>query len=159
MLKFRALTPEELTELETEFKQFLIINELYDAEWRDLATKDPQKAQEFIDMFANIVLEKVYNKQPGLLQIGNDFITVFDFQDDVWNFYHFQTTDTKLFADCSPENFLTLLQNAWEQLSLHKGSKKSSEHKAEEVYSLICKGALPLHKASLQDFLKLISAV
>lgn len=159
MLKFRALTPEELTELETEFKQFLIINELYDAEWRDLATKDPQKAQEFIDMFANIVLEKVYNKQPGLLQIGNDFITVFDFQDDVWNFFHFQTTDTKLFADCSPENFLTLLQNAWEQLSLHKGSKKSSEHKAKEVYSLICKGALPLHKASLQDFLKLISAV
>lgn len=159
MLKFRALTPEELTELETEFKQFLIINELYDAEWRDLATKDPQKAQEFIDMFANIVLEKVYNKQPGLLQIGNDFITVFDFQDDVWNFYHFQTTDTKLLADCSPENFLTLLQNVWEQLSLHKGSKKSSEHKAEEVYSLICKGALPLHKASLQDFLKLISAV
>jgi hypothetical protein len=158
MLKFRALTPEELTELETEFKQFLIINELYDAEWRDLATKDPQKAQEFIDMFANIVLEKVYNKQPGLLQIGNDFITVFDFQDDVWNFFHFQTTDTKLFADCSPENFLTLLQNAWEQLSLHKGSKKSSEHKAEEIYSLICKGALPLHKASLQDFLKLISA-
>ena len=159
MLKFRALTPEELTELETEFKQFLIINELYDAEWRDLAMKDPQKAQEFIDMFANIVLEKVYNKQPSLLQIGKDFITVFDFQDDVWNFYHFQTTDTKLLADCSPENFLTLLQNAWEQLSLYKGSKKSSEHKAEEVYSLICKGALPLQKASLQDFLKLISAI
>ena len=158
MLKFRALTPEELTELETEFKQFLIINELYDAEWRDLATKDPQKAQEFIDMFANIVLEKVYNKQPGLLQIGNDFITVFDFQDDIWNFYHFQTTDTKLLADCSPENFIALLQNSWVQLSLHKGSKKSSEHKAEEVFSLICKGALPLHKASLQDFLKLISA-
>lgn len=159
MLKFRALTPDELSELETEFKQFLIINELYDAEWRDLATKDPQKAQEFIDMFANIVLEKVYNKLPGLLQIGQDFITVFDFQDDVWNFYHFQTTDAKLLADCSPENFMKLLQNAWEHLSLHKGSKKSSEHKAEEVYSLICKGALPLHQASIQDFLKLITAL
>ena len=158
MLKFRALTPDELSELETEFKQFLIINELYDAEWRNLATKDPHKAQEFIDMFANIVLEKVYNKQPGLLQIGKDFITVFDFQDDVWNFYHFQTTDPKLLADCNPENFINLLQNAWEQLSLHKGSKKSSEHKAEEVYNLICKGALPLHHPSLQDFLNLITA-
>ena len=159
MLKFRALTPEELIELETEFKQFLIINELYDAEWRNLATNDPHKAQEFIDMFANIVLEKVYNKQPGLLQIGKDFIAVFDFQDDIWNFYHFQTNDTKLLANCKPENFINLLQNAWEHLSLHKGSKKSSEHKAEEVYSLICKGALPLHKASLQDFLNLITAL
>lgn len=159
MLKFRALTPEELAELETEFKQFLIINELYDAEWRDLATKYPHKAQEFIDMFANIVLEKVYNKLPGLLQIGKDFITVFDFQDEVWNFYHFQTADAKLLDGCSQENFLKLLQNAWEHLSLHKGSKKSSEHKAEEVFSLICKGALPLHHTSIQDFLKLIAAL
>jgi hypothetical protein len=159
MLKFRALTSDELSELETEFKQFLIINELYDAEWRDLATKDPQKAQEFIDMFANIVLEKVYNKQPGLLQIGKDFITVFDFQDEIWNFYHFQTTEVELLNDCNPENFMKLLQNRWEHLTLHKGSKKSSEHKAEEVYNLICKGALPLHQASLQDFLKLIAAL
>ena len=31
MLKFRSLTAQELAELETEFKQFLILNELYDA--------------------------------------------------------------------------------------------------------------------------------
>ncbi len=157
MLKFRALTPNELLELETEFKQFLILNELYDAEWRDLADKDPQKAQEFIDIFANIVLEKVYSKQLGLLQIGKDFITVFDFQEAVWNLYHFQTTDEKLLANCNPENFIDLLHNSLQQFNLHKGSKKSSEHKAEQVYSLICKGALPLHKASLQDFLKKIT--
>ena len=83
MLKFRALTAAELAELEIEFKQFLIVNELYDAEWRELASKNPQKAQEFIDTFANIVLEKVYNQRPGLLHIGLDFITVFDFQDEV----------------------------------------------------------------------------
>ena len=157
MLKFRALTPDELSELETEFKQFLIINELYDAELRDLATKDQLNSQEFIDMFANIVLEKVYNKQPGLLQIGKDFITVFDFQEAVWNLYHFQTTDEKLLANCNPENFIDLLHDSLQQFNLHKGSKKSSEHKAEQVYSLICKGALPLHKASLQDFLKKIT--
>ena len=157
MLKFRALTPNELLELETEFKQFLILNELYDAEWRDLADKDPQKAQEFIDIFANIILEKVYSKQLGLLQIGKDFITVFDFQEAVWNLYHFQTTDEKLLANCNPENFIDLLHNSLQQFNLHKGSKKSSEHKAEQVYSLICKGALPLHKASLQDFLKKIT--
>jgi hypothetical protein len=159
MLKFRALTPKELSELETEFKQFLIIHELYDAEWRALATTDPHKAQDFIDMFANIVLEKVYNNHPGLLQIGSDFITVFDFQGDIWNFYHFQTANPKLLLDCSPENFINLVLSAWADFTLHKGSKKSSEHKAEEVHSLICKGAIPLHKASLQDFLKLITVL
>ena len=43
MLKFRSLTPQELSELETEFKHFLVINELYDAEWRQLATDNPAK--------------------------------------------------------------------------------------------------------------------
>jgi hypothetical protein len=159
MLKFRALTPNELSELETEFKHFLVINAIYDDEWRQLAVNNPSKAQEFIDLFSNIVLEKVYTKLPGLLHIGIDFITVFDFQKDIWNFYHFQLPSNISLSEVNADNFLAFLQISWSDLSLKKGSKKSSEHKAEEVYGLICKGALPLHKESLQDFLKLIAAL
>ena len=74
MLKFRALTAAELAELEIEFKQFLIVNELYDAEWRELAIKNPQKAQEFIDTFANIVLEKAKR----LVECGHDVVILLD---------------------------------------------------------------------------------
>jgi hypothetical protein len=159
MLKFRALTPDELSELETEFKHFLVINAIYDDEWRQLAANNPSKAQEFIDLFSNIVIEKVYTKLPGLLHIGIDFITVFDFQKDIWNFYHFQLPSNISLSEVNADNFLAFLQTSWSDLTLKKGSKKSSEHKAEEVYSLICKGALPLHQESLQDFLKLITAL
>lgn len=158
MLKFRALTAAELAELEIEFKQFLIVNELYDAEWRDLASKNPQKAQEFIDTFANIVLEKVYNQLPGLLHIGLDFITVFDFQDEVWNLYHLQTDTEGILSDCMPDDFITPITNNWSQFHLQIGTKKSSEQKAQEVHTLICKGAVPLHPTILQDFLKLLQS-
>ena len=158
MLKFRALTAAELAELEIEFKQFLIVNELYDAEWRDLAIKNPQKAQEFIDMFANIVLEKVYSQLPGLIHIGLDFITVFDFQDEVWNLYHLQTDTEGLLSNCTPDNLITPIKNNWSQFRLKIGTKKSSEQKAQEVHTLICKGAFPLHPTHLQDFLKLLQA-
>jgi hypothetical protein len=158
MLKFRALTAAELAELEIEFKQFLIVNELYDAEWRELATKNPQKAQEFIDTFANIVLEKVYNQLPGLLHIGLDFITVFDFQDEVWNLYHLQTDTEGILSDCMPDDFITPIKNNWSQFHLQIGTKKSSEQKAQEVHTLICKGAVPLHPTILQDFLKLLQS-
>lgn len=157
MLKFRSLTSQELSELETEFKHFLVINELYDAEWRELAAKHPAKAQEFIDLFANIVLEKAYTQMPGLLQIGDDFITVFDLRHDVWNFYHFQWAIAEKQTEITPENWLEYLQNSWSGLTLKKGSKKSSEHKAQEVFALICKGAAPLHPQTLQDFLQLLS--
>lgn len=43
MLKYRSLTQDELKSLETEFKHFLIINELHDEEWNALATNDPEK--------------------------------------------------------------------------------------------------------------------
>jgi hypothetical protein len=154
MLKFRSLTSQELADLETEFKQFLIINELYDAEWRQLALNKPSKAQEFIDLFANIVLEKAYTQMPGLLQIGADFITVFDFQHDVWNFFHFQWNAKETQPDINPENWLEYIQNSWSALTLKKGAKKSSEHKAQEVFQLISKGATPLHLHTLQEFLQ-----
>ncbi|MEY5000234.1 MAG: hypothetical protein RLZZ211_270 [Bacteroidota bacterium] len=154
MLKFRSLTPTELTELETEFKQFLILNELYDAEWRKLASEDPQKAQGFIDLFSNIVLEKVYNNLPGLVHIGENFISVFELHTDPWQLYHFQLKDKAKFALATSENFLKIIQNNWSELAMHKGSKKSSEHKSTEVYQLLCKGATPLHKDDIQEFLK-----
>ncbi|MEY4486753.1 MAG: hypothetical protein RL440_1286 [Bacteroidota bacterium] len=157
MLKFRPLTPQELSELETEFKQFLVVNQLYDDEWRKLATENPAKAQEFIDLFANIVLEKAYSQMPGLLQIGNDYITVFDFRYDVWNFFHFQWPTEEDRPEINPENWLQYIQDAWPALTLKKGSKKSSEQKAQEVFALICKGATPLHHQTLQDFLQLLS--
>ena len=156
MLKFRPLTQQELSELETEFKHFLVINELYDAEWRQLASENPAKAQEFIDLFANIVLEKAYNQMPGLLQIGKDFITVFDLRHDVWNLFHFQWNSEETQPDINPENWLEYLQNSWSTLTLKKGAKKSSEQKAQEVFALICKGAAPLHPQTLQDFLQLL---
>lgn len=158
MLKYRALTQDELAELEPEFKQFLIVNEIYDAEWRAMAVQDPEKAQTFIDLFSNIVLEKVYKQLPGLVQIGRDFITVFNFQEPIWTFYHFQFAHLQQPVNCEADNFLNYIQQHWEQLSLQKGAKKSSEQKAAEVYDLLTKGANPLLKGQIQDFLKFIKA-
>lgn len=158
MLKYRSLSKDELIELEPEFKQFLIVNEIYDAEWRALASQDPEKAQSFIDLFSNIVLERVYNQVPGLVHIGNDFITVFDFQDAIWTFYHFQFTNLQQPLKCEADDFLRFIQQNWEHLSMHKGTKKSSEQKAAEIHALLSKGARPLRPLQIQEFLKSMKA-
>jgi len=158
MLKFRSLTAQELAELETEFKQFLILNELYDAEWRALASRDPAKAQGFIDLFSNIVLEKAYSHMPGLLQIGDNFVSVFDLRQDPWQLYHFQLTKQAEIGQVTAQNFVKLLHDNWQNLTLHSGSKKSSEHKSSEVFTLISKGAMPLHQSALQEFLQYLNA-
>lgn len=156
MLKYRPLTPDELAELEPEFKQFLIVNELYDAEWRALANSNPKKAQAFIDLFSNIVLEKAYSDMTALLQVGKDFIAIFNFQDDPWHFYHFQVQTALELKQISPGNLLEFLRNNFQSFDIRQGKKKSSEQKAFEVHQLINKGAQPIQKELIQEILQFI---
>jgi len=154
MLKYRVLTKEELLSLETEFKQFLILNELHDAEWRQLASQNPEKAQGFIDLFSNIVLEKAYQKVPGLLQIGKDFLCVFHLEDETWKLYHFNTKNAALLDAIHIDNFVEELLKHTSAFEFHIGSKESSSQKAATVHELICKGAVILHREILQEFLQ-----
>ena len=57
-MKYRSLTNEELAELENEFKQFLITNNVYTEEWEELNKKKDKKVDELVEMFSDIVLDK-----------------------------------------------------------------------------------------------------
>ncbi|PIZ06352.1 MAG: hypothetical protein COY57_02475, partial [Flavobacteriales bacterium CG_4_10_14_0_8_um_filter_32_5] len=71
MLKYRLLTSEELRELEEEFKHFLIINQIYDDEWKLLNQQKSQKVEELIVLFSNLVIEKALKKIAFLEIITN----------------------------------------------------------------------------------------
>jgi hypothetical protein len=141
MPRFRSLTQEELKALETEFKQFLIINQLYDKEWRELAAKDPQKAQEFIDLFSDIVLEKTYSKAQGLVQMGRDFIALFFLQETKWQFMHFQFQHDIDKEGHDLTRFLSYLQTYLASVNIQKGVKNAPANKAESVHQIIVNGA------------------
>lgn len=67
-LKYRCLTDQELQLLEGELKQFLVANGLYAEEWRELNQKSPEKARELVELFSDLVFEKVLEKAEYLLQ-------------------------------------------------------------------------------------------
>ena len=79
MVKYRFLTGEELKELETEFKQFVITNGLHDDEWRALNKNAPEKAKEVVGMFSDLILDKVFTQTKYLMHHSNDKIKVFHF--------------------------------------------------------------------------------
>jgi hypothetical protein len=141
MPRFRSLTSTELQELEAEFKQFLIVNQLYDKEWRELAANDPLKAQEFIDLFSDIVLEKTYNKVQGLVQIGQDFIALFLLQNTIWQFMHFQFQHNIDAEAHDLTRFLSYLQTHLASVKIQKGVKNAPANKVASVHQLVCNGA------------------
>ncbi len=58
-MKYRRLTLEELKELETEFVRFLASNSIESDEWVALKTTKPEKVEQLIEIFSDIVFEKV----------------------------------------------------------------------------------------------------
>ena len=58
-MKFRRLNIEELSALEPEFIQFLSANTVTAADWQQLKAEETEKANELIDVFSDLVFEKI----------------------------------------------------------------------------------------------------
>ncbi|MEN0005184.1 MAG: DUF6495 family protein [Bacteroidota bacterium] len=61
-MKYRRLSQEELKDLEPEFVQFLSSNTVTADDWVKLKETAPQKVEQLIGVFSDIVFEKVLSK-------------------------------------------------------------------------------------------------
>ena len=76
-LKYRCLNDTELELLEGELKQFLVANGVYAEEWRDLNVQSPEKAQELVNLFSDLVFEKVLEQAEYLIHRTPSDLKVF----------------------------------------------------------------------------------
>jgi hypothetical protein len=135
-MRFRSLTIDELKELETEFKQFLIINQVYNEEWIEMNQKDLDKANALVDLFSDQVLEKVYSKIDFLEKRDKHAISVFAVT----------KTDIETITIQSKNQSIELLTNVQietalnqylNELEIYCGTKKLAKDKCDEIFDLI----------------------
>lgn len=81
-MRFRRLTREELESLEQDFVQFLATHQITAQEWLQLKADQSDKVYELIDVFSDIVLEKVFSQIEYLQHRTKDTIRVFYCQAD-----------------------------------------------------------------------------
>lgn len=149
-MRFRRLTTEELLALETEFKQFLIIHELYDEEWRQLAAESPEKAENFIGLFSDVVFEKICTELRYLVHFSDNLVSFFDVSSEPLKAFHIQSSN-----EISLENeaaLKTAFSDHSDKLSLYKGQKKLQKKKADEVWDLIQKGSQKCDESYFQFY-------
>ena len=92
-MRFRRLKREELEPLEQEFIHFLATHQITAQEWVQLKETEHEKVYELIDIFSDIVLEKVYNQIEYLQHRTKDTIRVFHCQDEKITMTGLQITD------------------------------------------------------------------
>jgi hypothetical protein len=61
-MKYKRLTTEELKELEPEFVHFLAAAQITGPDWDKMKKNEPSKAEELIEVFSDIVYEKVLSR-------------------------------------------------------------------------------------------------
>ena len=55
--KYRLLNTEELKTLEKEFVEFLVVNGITAEDWESIKKETPQKADEVLVLFSDVILE------------------------------------------------------------------------------------------------------
>ncbi|MGB0863479.1 MAG: DUF6495 family protein [Saprospiraceae bacterium] len=61
-MKYRRLSLSELSELESDFVKFLAANTITSDDWVSLKANKPEKVEKLIEVFSDIVFEKVISK-------------------------------------------------------------------------------------------------
>ncbi len=130
-MKYRSLTNEELKELETEFKHFLITNNVYTEEWEELNKKNDNRVQELVEMFSDIVLDKALKNIKYLEHITATDIKAFGcFENEMVLIGITSSNKTLDFTKNSLAEFK-------EELNIFKTSKPYSNQRELEVFQLL----------------------
>jgi len=143
-MKYRLLTHEELTLLEDELKQFLIVNGVEGDTWLKLNQNEPEKALKLVEIFSDNVFQKVYEKTEYLERPSADECYVFHFGKEKAELIAFKKKDKndKTFDLSSSESILDALQHHLADLDFFKSEKSYTKSREEEIHEMVQQGCL-----------------
>ncbi len=141
-MKFRTLSLEELGHLEEDLKHFLIVNGIDSETWLYLNKNESNKALQLIQLFSDIVLQKVYEKMSFLEFRSIDSCMVFHCKNDVMELITIQKKNKSLADLSTPQSIHSALINNTDELTFFHTSKKYKINREQEIHQLIEKGCV-----------------
>ncbi|MEL6591258.1 MAG: DUF6495 family protein [Bacteroidota bacterium] len=142
-MRYRCLTDQELQSLETEFKHFLVSHGLYAKEWRELNEQAPDKAQELVEIFSDVVFGKVVEKAEYLLHRSPQDLKLFHFEDAQIQMLglKLQAAEINLTEDPYQADLGRAIHDAGaERIKLLRGKKAYQKSREEEIFALLEQG-------------------
>ena len=144
MIKYRRLDKQELEELKEDFVKFLASQSITAPDWQKMKDIQSTKAEELIDLFSNIVLEKVLTKIEYLELISANEIKAFSLSDE--NARMVGLSLNKKGVDLRNDDELNILLGDSNKLMSYSPEvfeleKKYTKTRAEETFFLLENGA------------------
>lgn len=144
-MKYRRLTSAELQDLETEFVQFLVANTVTSEEWVQLKENEPEKAEQLIELFSDVVFEKVISGVEYLEVKSPRDLKTFHCQDDKIVLLGLRIngeTQLDFTQNPDPQQMMQQLQLSGAKLQLYSAEKGYQPNRNEELFRMMQAGAL-----------------
>ena len=144
-MKYRRLKKDELEELKTEFIRFLASHTITGQDWSRLKTEEPQKANELVDIFSDIVFENILKKIEYLEFKSPKDIKVFKCQADkiiMMGIVIEGKTDIDFTKDTEPGSLKEQLHRSGAKVKLYRAEKKYTKERELELFGMMEQGCL-----------------
>ncbi len=144
-MKFRRLRSAELQELEADFVQFLAANTVTGSDWEQLKTAQPERAEGLIELFSDIVFEKVIKGVEYLEFKSPRDIKTFHFLEDkiILNGLRVKGETTLDFTQGQdPEAMVAQVRASGAQVQVYTAEKGYQPDREQELFRMMESGAL-----------------
>ncbi len=140
-MKYQRLTKEQLDALHEEFATFLATQSIDAQKWVEIVAERPSLAEEQLDLFSDMIWDRVLEKVTYLENIAPDYLFLFHIGEEAMHTIIIQILDKSIDVT-TKEGFLWLKENMLsESVQIRRGSKQFGEDKLQDVFALIRQGA------------------
>ena len=140
-MKYRQLAKEQFEELNEEFATFLAAQQVDAKEWNEIKSSKPEMAEEEMNIFSDLVWEKVLTKTQYLEHFSSDSINLF--RCDTENIQRIVVKVSKPNFDfLKEEDYNWFVDNSNDDtIDYFKGQKPYLKDRNVEIFDLIEKGS------------------
>ena len=136
------LTKEEMEVFDEDFKHFMVVNGVSNEEWLEMNKSDINKATEIVELFADTVLQKVYEKIKFIEHRSEKSCLVFKLNKENIELISINVKEGNSASLLTPESIHQALVNSSNNLTVFKTQKKYSKERELEVHELIQQGCV-----------------
>lgn len=141
-MKYKRLEKAELKELEPEFIRFLAAAQITGSDWEKMKSSSPQQAEEMLDVFSDLVYEKVMNKIDYLEYRDQKSLNIFHFTPEKVVLRGLRVKSQSDLDLTAGDVFASWNDETLSMLDLVRSEKNYQENKGKEVFDLIQTGCL-----------------
>jgi hypothetical protein len=142
MTLYRRLTLEELSLLEKEFIEFLVVQGIEAAEWEKLKVHHSQEAEQLIDNFSDMVLDTTLSKIKFLEFISPTKIHIYQCLPEQLVLVAIEANENAPVDFTDEEKRFLYIQSILPELNIYTSSKKYHPTRSLELFKLTQLGSL-----------------